>query len=141
MNNILQFSINHWPLLATLIVLIIILIIEETKTTIQGVTKISPNKTVDLVNHQNAVIIDVSNQEQFKSGHITDSINVPFNKIKDNLDNLTKYKNKPIIMVCYSGQTSLRAGIILKKNNFANVFSLSGGILEWKKIGLPLIKS
>ena len=70
MNNILQFSINHWPLLATLVVLVIMLIIEETRTTIQGVTKISANKVVELMNRENAIVIDIREQEKFNSGHL-----------------------------------------------------------------------
>jgi rhodanese-related sulfurtransferase len=140
MNNILPFIIHHWPLLASLAILIILLIIEETKTSIKGVTKIPTSKVVELMNHKNAVVIDIRESTKFKAGHIIGAINITIDEIANSIDKLTKYKDLPIILVCYVGQASIKAGAILKKNNFAHVFSLAGGIAEWQKAGLPLIK-
>jgi rhodanese-related sulfurtransferase len=141
MNNILPFIINHWPLLVTLVILLIILIIEETRTTIQGITKISTTKVVEFMNRENAVIIDVREHVRFNAGHIIGSTNIIISEIENSIEKLNKYKDKPIIMVCNIGQSSIKAGIILKKHNFTKVFSLAGGIAEWQKAGLPLIKS
>ena len=141
MDNILPFIVNHWQLLATLLILIVLLIIEETRTSIHGITKVSANKVIEIMNRENAVVIDVREPTRFDAGHIINSINVPFGEIASNISKLAKYQAQPIIVVCDIGQSSIKAGVMLKKNDFTHVFSLTGGIAEWQKAGLPLIKS
>lgn len=62
-----------------------------------------------------ALIIDVRDPNEYASGHITNSINMPLPGISKSITSL-KQKNKPIIAVCKSGGRSGMAVSILKNN-------------------------
>lgn len=72
-----------------------------------------------------AVILDVRSSSEYTGGHIRGSINIPVNKLPDNLHKL-KDKNKPIITCCASGMRSASAKGILKANGFTNVHNGGG---------------
>lgn len=141
MKNFLPFIVNHWVLFLVLVIIIILLIIEESRKTIQGVIKIHANQAVDLINHENAVVIDVREISKFNANHIINSLNITVSEIDNNINKIIKYKDQPVIVVCNVGQSSIKAGSILKKNGFTKVFSIAGGIAEWQKANLPLVKT
>jgi rhodanese-related sulfurtransferase len=61
-----------------------------------------------------ALIIDVRTPEEYRSGHIKDSVNIPLNKIPNKVNEL-KRKNRPIITCCRSGARSGMAADQLKR--------------------------
>lgn len=78
----------------------------------------------DLVKN-GALILDVRNQDEFKSGHIKGAMNIPINSLQQNIGKL-KDKNQPIITCCASGIRSASAKIILKNSGFFNVYNGGG---------------
>jgi phage shock protein E len=76
-----------------------------------------------------AIIIDVRSSGEFNNGHIKGSVNIPVDKLANNLHKL-KVKNKPIITCCASGARSASAKAILKTNGYANVHN--GG--SWQSL-------
>jgi phage shock protein E len=72
----------------------------------------------ELINN-GAVIIDVRSKEEFSRGHVKSSINIPLDKLGNNLKKINK--NKPIITCCASGSRSAMAKNILKSSGFENV--------------------
>jgi len=68
-----------------------------------------------------AVILDVRTKGEYQSGHIRNSINVPVDKLPQNIKKLDK--NKPIITCCASGSRSASARRILKSNGFEQVYN------------------
>ncbi len=75
-----------------------------------------------------ATIIDVRTKGEFQQGHIKNSVNIPLDKISDNLKKLDK--SKPIITCCASGMRSASARSILKSNGFTQVYN--GG--SWTRL-------
>ena len=61
-------------------------------------------------------------------------------EFKDNLKRLNKYrdKKKPIVLTCQSGTRAGRAAAILRKNEFSDVYTLTGGVTAWEKENLPI---
>lgn len=70
-----------------------------------------------------AVIIDVRSIEEFKSGHISGSINIPLQDLATKINQLNKQKT--IITCCASGMRSAAAKKILASKGFTDV--LNGG--------------
>lgn len=70
-----------------------------------------------------AVIIDVRTYEEFASGHIKDSKNIPLQIIESKINDIKKL-NKPVIVCCKSGMRSSQANFILKRNG---IETLNGG--------------
>jgi rhodanese-related sulfurtransferase len=71
-------------------------------------------KVTDLL-QKGALIVDVRTPEEYRSGHITGSVNIPLNLIPNKMNEL-KRKNKPIITVCRSGARSGMAADQLRKS-------------------------
>lgn len=103
-----------------------------------GKNAVDPTGATALINHENAVVVDVRSMKEFKDGHILHSINIPLNGLGNNLKQLEKHKNKPIITVCRSGSRSNSAGRTLRKHGFENVKNLRGGIMAWESANLPV---
>lgn len=137
MERLLEFVINHPELVVPFFVLLTLLILLESR---RGGKTVSSQQLVHLVNKEDAVVVDVRDAKEFREGHITESRNIPFSSLKDNLTQLDKFKEKPVILVCKMGQHAGAAGRILSTGGFKDVRRLSGGITTWKADGLPLVK-
>jgi len=101
-----------------------------------GVRPVPVTEAVQLVNQKNAVFIDIRSDDLFKAGHIAQSRHLPMADFHGKHANLPK--NKPLIVVCERGRTSLPAATALKKLGFTEVYSLEGGIQGWAKAGMPI---
>jgi rhodanese-related sulfurtransferase len=140
MDQLIQFVVNHWLLGVALVLVIVLLVYEETKRNVRGVQQVSPQQLTNLINRENAVVVDVREANSFEQGHIISAIHIPLTKLEESINKLSKYKSKPIILVCDIGQMSPRAGAILRKQGFEKIYFLSGGIAAWQRAGLPMVK-
>jgi len=86
-------------------------------------------------------LIDVRTPEEYESGHLTNSENLNFfdETFEKELDKLDK--DVPVCVYCKSGGRSTKAAEILKKKGFKDIYNLDGGIMGWKKEGLPVDKT
>jgi phage shock protein E len=78
---------------------------------------------------EGAVILDVRSHGEYVSGHIAGSINIPVNKLSENLNKL-KSKDKPVITCCASGMRSASAKGILESKGYKKV--INGG--SWQSL-------
>jgi phage shock protein E len=69
---------------------------------------------------QGAMILDVRTKGEYAGGHIRGSVNIPLDKLVDNLNKL-KGKNAPIITCCASGARSATAKGVLTNRGYTNV--------------------
>jgi len=97
-------------------------------------------QAVQLINRQDAVVVDVREPAEFKAGHIPNARNIPHGQIGDRLKELEKFKSKPILLSCATGQRSASACNVLQKAGFADVSSLSGGMNAWLQASMPVEK-
>ncbi|HEU0234109.1 MAG TPA: rhodanese-like domain-containing protein, partial [Gallionella sp.] len=93
-----------------------------------------------LINHKNALVLDVREEGEYKLGYILNSTLIPLGKLNERIGELEKYKEQPIVVVCRSGQRSATACVTLGKRGFAQAYSLAGGVTAWQKANLPLKK-
>jgi rhodanese-related sulfurtransferase len=137
MNQLIEFSINHWEMVAVFLAILATLLFVESKGGAQGLT---PSAATNLMNNEDAVVVDIRPEKEFNTGHITGAMNIPATKMQDNLKRLEKHKETPIIIVCKSGITSGASAKDLKKAGFSKIYKLQGGIVEWQSSNLPLVK-
>ena len=139
MQDIIQFAVNHWLLCGLFIVLLILLLLEEARS--KGLLgQLGPQDLVQLINRESAVVVDIRNREAFQDGHIVGSVNILQAELEKDFNQLRKYKDRPIVIVCATGQKSGEIAAKLKKQNFERVHVLSGGINAWKNASMPLVK-
>jgi len=138
MEHLFQFVGNHPVLVGTFALLLALFIRNETR---RGGLTVSAQELVDLVNRENALVLDVRDKKEFDAGHIVNAVNIPFASLENRLGELGKHKERPVVVACRVGQHSGAAGTLLRKNGFGNVRRLTGGISEWRNQNLPVVKS
>lgn len=139
MQDIMTFLQTHWALSTALIVVLLLLILIELIKQKRGGMRLSPAQVTRLINHENAVIIDVRNSDAYAKGHIIGAISIPLKDLNDKNKKIEKYKSQPIVLVCGTGAESLNAVPLLAKQGF-NVSLLQGGLRAWQDANLPIIK-
>jgi rhodanese-related sulfurtransferase len=138
MQMFFEFLLQQWPLAGALAVTVLLLIFHESR---RGGSTVTPQQLTALVNKQQAAVVDLRDQAEFRKGHIVDAINIPYAKLGERIEELDKLREKPVILVCKLGQFSSAAGKQLLEKGFKQVYRLSGGISEWRAAQLPLIKT
>jgi phage shock protein E len=68
-----------------------------------------------------AIILDVRTKGEYQSGHLKNSINIPIDKLPQNMKKLNK--DKVVITCCASGARSASARRILKSEGFEQVYN------------------
>ncbi len=140
MNEYLTFVVNHWELWLAFTVILGTLIGLEIRIAMSGIPRLSPQQATDKINREHAVIIDLRDSAAFEKGHITDAINIPFEKAKQNITSLGKYKSNPLILIGQNAQQSVIIANLLRKNQFDNPCILKDGMAAWHNASLPVIK-
>ena len=107
---------------------------------IRGIKDIGTVEAIEMINHKNAVILDVREESEFKNGHLLNAKWFPLGKLASRVGELERYRDKPMIVVCRSGQRSSSACALLSKQGFTQAYNLSGGVMGWQKSNLPLEK-
>jgi rhodanese-related sulfurtransferase len=96
---------------------------------------------VQLINYKEALVLDVREGSEYSSGHIPNSKHIPADKLEERLQELEKFKGKPIVLVHRSGVNATgKAGAILLKHGFKHVHNLAGGFDAWRTANLPILK-
>lgn len=97
---------------------------------------VSSEQAVSLINKQNALVVDVRAQKDFKRMRIANSVNIPANEIQNRLGELSK--DRTIIVVDNSGNMSAAASKLLRGVGFTKVYVLDSGLVGWMRDKLPL---
>jgi rhodanese-related sulfurtransferase len=101
-------------------------------------SKLSIGEVVQALNADKAVLVDLRDSKDFSKGHIANAVNIPHNKVNENLSILEKHKNKQVILTDALGQHSGSVGRELTRAGYT-VARMDGGMNEWKQQGLPLV--
>lgn len=107
---------------------------------IRGIKEVSVAAALQLINHKNALILDVREAKEFHAGHALNAMHIPLGKINERIGELERYRTHPIVVMDSSGIRSSAACILLRKHGFDLAYNLAGGILAWQKADLPLKK-
>ena len=118
----------------------IMLLLPSFKKGAGGVPSLSTAEAINLINRNHALVLDVRNEGEFASGHIVDAKHIPLDKLAERLNELNKYKDKPILVNCQRGMRSAKACEILRKAEFKQINNLQGGLDAWLAAKLPVVK-
>ena len=140
MERIPEFIANHSSLALAFVVILGMLIWTIWQTAGRGLKKLSPMDATQLINREDAVVLDVRSDGEFNQGHIVNAVNIPQKSVQDQLSKLDKYRDRPIITACRNGQMAVTVGNLLRKNGFEQVYNLAGGLVAWEGANLPLVK-
>ncbi len=107
---------------------------------VQGATVggLSTAHAVQLINRDRAVVLDVSEVEEYAAGHVGGAKNVPVGQLEQRLPEVVKNKGLPLILVCPNGARANRALAVAKKLGYEKAQVLAGGLKSWKEANLPI---
>lgn len=109
-------------------------------------TNVTPAEAMALIQeHQdnpNFVILDVRNGEEFAAGHIEGAVSLCLlcsdPAFRDALADIDR--SLTFLVYCRTGRRSANASGIMVSEGFTNVYNMTGGIVEWQNLGLPVVK-
>jgi len=137
----MEFITQNLFLIGAIIVVLIMIAGEPLRRRMLGIEVASTMEAVALSNHEDAVFVDVREKKELnQAGLIRGAVHIPLSGLKKNIGQLEKYRSRPIIVYCRSGNRSMSAAATLKKAGFERVYNLSGGIMAWLKENLPVEK-
>lgn len=103
-----------------------------------GGSQISPQEATLLMNREEALVLDVRDAAEWATGHIPNARHISLDQLEKRVSEIEKFKARPLIVNCQSGNRSSTACGKLRKHGFEKVFNLSGGIAAWRDAGLPV---
>ncbi len=135
----MKFIIDNWMLLAVALVSGGMLVWPLIKGASGG--GLTTAGAVQLINREKAVVIDVSETEEFAQGHAGGAKNVPLGQLEEKLAGVVKNKALPLVLMCPTGARANRAVGIAKKLGYEQAQAMAGGLKAWKEANLPVEKA
>ena len=137
--DLLPFLTHNWALVLIAIVSGALLMWPGiAASTSSGIT---PDNAVLLINREKAIVVDVSESEEYASAHIRGARNVPVGELQSRLPEVAKNKTVPLILVCPSGARAKRALGVAKSLGYDKAVVIGGGLKAWRDANLPLEKA
>ncbi|MDX1587875.1 MAG: rhodanese-like domain-containing protein [Oleiphilaceae bacterium] len=135
-DRLFEFVVNRWQLVGAFVALLIALFYVEGR---RAGRKVSPQEAVQLLNHDEAIIVDVRERKEFREGHIKGALHIPLAQVADRKKELQKHSDKLIILADKGGQHAPMAGKQLQKEGLT-IARLSGGMMDWRAANLPVAR-
>jgi rhodanese-related sulfurtransferase len=107
---------------------------------LRGIKEVGVSDAVQLINHRDALVIDVREDSEYNAGHIPHSKHFALGHLAGRVTELEKFKGHPVVVLCRSGMRSASACSVLKKHGFNEVYNLKGGIMAWEQASMPVEK-
>jgi len=93
------------------------------------------------------ILLDIREPEEFDAMRIKDSINVPRGILEqscewdfeETIPDLVTSRDKPIVLICRSGNRSVLAAYTMQLMGYENVKSLKTGLKGWTDYEQPLV--
>lgn len=79
--------------------------------------------------HRELALVDIRDPASFARGHIPGSIRLDNDSVGSFIDKTPR--ERPLVVVCYHGNSSQQAAAWLGGQGFAEVYSLDGGFTDW----------
>lgn len=140
MDHLVPFLLAHWTLSLAFIVLLVLIFIVEQLCVRKNTMMIGPQEVIGLINHENAVVVDIRKKDVFVRGHIVNAVHLPFAELKNDIKKIAEHREKPIVVVCAQGVQAVKAAEMIQSYEFNQVKVLKGGMQAWKEAQLPVEK-
>ena len=140
MESLLEFARENLMLSLALAGITLALVVTEVMRLFRGFKGVSPAQLTELINRENALVVDLRGLGDFEKGHIIGSRHMLPSQVDPEGKLLAKAKETPVVLVCATGVTASATAQKLVKAGFKKVSVLDGGIGAWTGASLPLAK-
>jgi molybdopterin/thiamine biosynthesis adenylyltransferase/rhodanese-related sulfurtransferase len=83
------------------------------------------------------LFVDVREREEWEEGHIPGAVHIPRGSLESRIEATAPDRDRAIVVYCSSGNRSAFAAKTLDELGYADVRSLAGGFVDWKRNGFP----
>lgn len=135
-----EFLANHPILTGALLAVIGMILFVELRRLNRKYRSLSPAEAVRVINQDDALVLDVREDNEVASGRIGGAKHIPLGSLKKRMGDIEKYKDKPVVVYCRSGNRSASAAQQLTAAGFQDVVNLQGGIQAWQSANMPVKK-
>ena len=97
------------------------------------------NEAVRQMNREKAILVDVRDPKEFANGRAVQARNIPLAELEERLPTAIKNKNAPLLFICASGNSSIKAAKLAQKLGYENAHSVAGGMQAWRKANMPVM--
>ena len=87
------------------------------------------------------LLVDVRERDEWDEGHLPNAVHIPRGSLESRIERAAPDRDQPIVVYCATGARSAFATKTLEELGYDNVRNLAGGIVEWKRSGLPTVVS
>jgi rhodanese-related sulfurtransferase len=140
-NQFQQFVVAQWQLVLIFVLSGTMLLWPLFQRRLSGVVDITVNQLTRMLNDEKAVVIDVREAKEFVDGKVFGAIHVPLSQLRSRLNELDRFKERPIVIYDARGQRAQSAASTLARGGFKNLHALHGGFKAWRDAGMPLDKN
>ena len=140
MEHFPEFVANHLFLFTILVAILSLLIWNLYGDVLSGIKQIVPIEAIRLINHEQAIVIDIRSGGDYDGGHILNAIHLLAVEISNRIVKFEKYRKQAVIIYCANGSESSKAARLFMQNGFEKIYCLKGGVLAWKNANLPLTR-
>ena len=105
-----------------------------------GGAEIGTLEATRLMNQGPTLILDVRDEKEFAAGHLPKARHIPLRDLSKRVEEIAKFKAKPVIVTDRNGARGGAACRVLKNAGFTNVVQLKGGLNAWQQASLPVEK-
>lgn len=141
MTDFFHFLAAHWLLSGAFIIVLAITAAIEWRDKEQNTSQhIDSKNAINMMNRNQATIIDLRETSAYDQGHIIGAQNFPGTSLSNDNKQLKKISSSAIIIVNEQGIIKPAIKQTLKQFNFSEIKILKGGMQAWKSADLPLSK-
>ncbi|MFN2382185.1 MAG: rhodanese-like domain-containing protein [Guyparkeria sp.] len=140
MESLIDFLARHWVLSIVAAVLVVLLIGNELSRRLQKFKTLDPAEVARKAGRDGVTLIDVREDNEWKTGHIKGARHIPLGKLQNKLGEIKGENPDEVVLYCRSGNRSATAANVLVKGGLEDVSHLGGGILAWEGQNYPVSK-
>lgn len=133
-----EFLSQQWLLALALAATLTMLFLHESR---KSGPSVSPQQAINLVNSDGGLFLDIRDGADFSKGHIADAKHIPLGQLANRRAELADFEDKPVIVVCKLGQSAGGATKQLREAGFTRAQKMTGGMMEWNAMKLPVVAS
>lgn len=91
--------------------------------------RINKENAIEILSNPEAILFDIRDKESYEERHVNDAIHLTMNNLPKLI--LEIEKSRPVLIMCYHGNSSQSMADYFVKNGFIDVYSIDGGYEGW----------
>jgi len=91
--------------------------------------RINKQTTIEILSNPEALLFDIRDWESYRDGHVDNAIHLAIDNLSRLADEIDK--SRPVLVMCYHGNSSQSVADYFVKNGFEDVYSIDGGYEGW----------